>query len=171
MTSILTGTFIYCLQCFDTVSWAAGRHPVCEKLSGGVLAWLSLWNKVHTYIWPSWCHCHSMSLASMKSRLVLPFWYRLTWVVSDKGPLNVCVCVYTVIIILSAIYQIIWPQFSAVCQFRHGQLFVTATSLCWTAANSGHTTTSSIVRHGGTSVRFHTLSSVRLDCRCMLLLR
>ena len=25
-------------------------------------------------------------------RLVLPFWYRLTQVVPDKGPLNVCVC-------------------------------------------------------------------------------
>jgi len=23
----------------------------------------------------------------------LPFWYRLTWVVPDKGPLNGCVCV------------------------------------------------------------------------------
>jgi len=38
---------------------------------------------------------HSLSVASVKSRLVLPFWYRLTWVVLDKGPLNgrVCVCV------------------------------------------------------------------------------
>jgi len=35
-----------------------------------------------------------MSLASVKSRLFLPFWYRLTWVVPEKGPLNVCVCVY-----------------------------------------------------------------------------
>ena len=26
-------------------------------------------------------------------RLVLPFWYRLTPVVPEKGPLNVCVCV------------------------------------------------------------------------------
>jgi len=26
-------------------------------------------------------------------RLVLPFWYRLTWVVLEKGPLNGCVCV------------------------------------------------------------------------------
>ena len=34
-----------------------------------------------------------MSLASVKSRLVLHFWYQLTWVVPDKGPLNVCVCV------------------------------------------------------------------------------
>jgi len=33
------------------------------------------------------------SLASFKSRLVLPFWYRLTRVVPDKGPLNGCVCV------------------------------------------------------------------------------
>jgi len=32
----------------------------------------------------------SLSLASVKSRLVLPFWYRLTWVVPEKGPLNVC---------------------------------------------------------------------------------
>ena len=28
-----------------------------------------------------------------KSRLVLPFWYRLTRIVPDKEPLNVCVCV------------------------------------------------------------------------------
>jgi len=31
---------------------------------------------------------------SSKSRLVLPFWYRLTRVVPDKGPLNGCVCVF-----------------------------------------------------------------------------
>ena len=31
-----------------------------------------------------------LSLASVKSRLVLPLWYRPTWVVLDKGPLNVC---------------------------------------------------------------------------------
>ena len=46
-------------------------------------------------IWPSGCHCHSLSLASGKSRLVLPFWYRLTRVVPDKGPLKGCVCVLT----------------------------------------------------------------------------
>ena len=32
------------------------------------------------------------TLASVKSRLVLPFWYLLTQVVPDKGPLNVRVC-------------------------------------------------------------------------------
>jgi len=58
-----------------------------------VLVWLSVWSEVQTCMWPSWCHCHSLSLASVKSRLVLPFWYQLTRVVLDKRPLNGCVCV------------------------------------------------------------------------------
>ena len=80
------------LQCFDAVGWAAGRAFSCKKLSGGVLTWLSVWSEVQTCTWPSQCHCHSLSLASVKSRLVLPFWYRLTRVVPDKGSLNRCVC-------------------------------------------------------------------------------
>ena len=56
-----------------------------------MLAWLSVWSEVQTCMWPSWCHCHSLSLAPVKSRLVLPFWYWLTRVVPEKGPLNVCV--------------------------------------------------------------------------------
>ena len=70
--------------------WLGGRKGIwpVKKLSGGVLAWLSDWS-----IRPSWCHCHSLTLASVKSRLVLPFWYQFTWVVPDKGPLNGCVCV------------------------------------------------------------------------------
>jgi len=28
-------------------------HPACKKLSGGVLAWLSVCSKVQTCIWPS----------------------------------------------------------------------------------------------------------------------
>ena len=69
-------------------------HPACKNLSGGVLVWLSVCSEVQTCIWSSWCHCHSLSLASVKSRLVLPFWYWLTWVVPEKGPLNGCVCVW-----------------------------------------------------------------------------
>ena len=34
------------------VGWQEG-HPACKKLSGGVLAWLSVWSKVQTGIWPS----------------------------------------------------------------------------------------------------------------------
>jgi len=72
-------------------------HLACKKLSGGVLAWLSVWSEVQTCICPSWCQCHSLSLASVKSRLVLPFWYRLTWVVPEKGPLKGCVRAHTVV--------------------------------------------------------------------------
>jgi len=57
---------------FSALTLLLGRqegHPACKKLSGGVL-----------------------SLASVKSRLVVPFWYWLTRVVPDKGPLNGCVC-------------------------------------------------------------------------------
>jgi len=76
--------------------WLGGRKGIrlVKKLSGEVPAWLSVWNEVQTYTWPSWCHFHSLSLALVKSRLVLRFWYRLTRVVPDKGPLNGCVCVH-----------------------------------------------------------------------------
>ena len=67
-------------------------HPVCKKTEWWV-AGVIVWSKVQTCIWPSCCHCHSLSLASVKSRLVLPFWYRLTWVVPDKRAVKrVCVC-------------------------------------------------------------------------------
>jgi len=41
--------------------WQEG-HPACKKLSGWVVAWLSAWGEVQICIWPSWCHCHSLSL-------------------------------------------------------------------------------------------------------------
>ena len=81
---------------FSALTLLVGRqegHPAFKKLSGGVLVWLSVCSEVQTCTRPSWCHCHSLSLASVKSRLVLPFWYRLTRVDLDKGPLNGCVCV------------------------------------------------------------------------------
>ena len=47
------------------------------------------------------CMVHSLSLASVKSRLVLPFWDRLTRVVWDKWPLNGCVCACVLLLLLS----------------------------------------------------------------------
>jgi len=41
---------------FSAVTLLVGRqegHPACKKLSGGVLAWLSVWSEVQTCIWPS----------------------------------------------------------------------------------------------------------------------
>jgi len=60
-------------------------HLACKKLSGGMLAWLS--EARCSCIWPSWCYCHSLSLAPVNSDftfLVLPYWYWLTRVVLDK---------------------------------------------------------------------------------------
>ena len=101
MQAVATTTLVTCLIywaflwfCNCALTLLVGRqegHLACKKLSGGVLAWLFVWSEVHTCIWPSWCHCHSLSLASVKSRLILPFWYWLTRVVPDKGP-NGCVC-------------------------------------------------------------------------------
>jgi len=46
------------------------------------------------------------SLATVKSRLVSPFRYRLTRVVPEKGPLNGCVCVFIIIVIFVYQYQV-----------------------------------------------------------------
>ena len=84
------------MNAFSALTLLVGRqegHPACKKLSGEVLAWLSVWSKVQNCIWPSWVHCHSLSLASVKSRewlnelfLVLahprcPGWRAINWVV------------------------------------------------------------------------------------------
>ena len=47
-----------------------------------------------------------------KSRLVLPFWYRPTRVVLDKGPLNVCV--YTLVVFKRKPYVYMWSKTSCV---------------------------------------------------------
>ena len=93
---LLSLSLYFVFLAFSALTLLVGRqegHPACKNLSGGVLAWLSVWSEVQTCIRPSWCHCHLLSLASVKSRLVLPFWYRLTLVVLQKGPLNGCMCV------------------------------------------------------------------------------
>ena len=63
------------------VAWQEG-HPACKKTE-----WWGAGVVIHRElcIWPSWCHCHALSLASVKSRLVLPSWYRLNRVVPEKG--------------------------------------------------------------------------------------
>ena len=59
-----------------------------------MLAWLSVWSEVQTCIWPRSCHCHSLSLASVKN----PDWFYLSGTGSPgysrkKGDETVCVCV------------------------------------------------------------------------------
>jgi len=43
-------------RCFSALTLLVGRqegHLACKKLSGWVLAWLSVWSEVQTSIWPS----------------------------------------------------------------------------------------------------------------------
>jgi len=53
------------------VQWQEG-HPASKKLSSGMLVWLCVWVKVQICTWPSWCHCHSLSLAQAN-----PDWFYL----------------------------------------------------------------------------------------------
>jgi len=77
------GVFVYLIIiiytptiAFSALTLLVGRqegHPACKKQSGGLLAWLSVWSEVQTCTRPSGCHCHSLSLAPVKSRLVFTF--------------------------------------------------------------------------------------------------
>ena len=118
-----------------------GIRPV-KKLSGGVLVWLSVWSEVQTCIWPSWCHCHSLS--SVKSRLVLPFWYRLTQVVPDKGPLNGCVCVsywaWCSMTIRFSCLETMYSQFAESVSLMHWSLKMSGIPHCYTGKKLGWNT-------------------------------
>ena len=44
------------LYAFNALTLLVGRqegHTACKKLSGGVLAWFSVWSGMQTCIWPS----------------------------------------------------------------------------------------------------------------------
>ena len=84
---------------FSALTLLVGRqegHPACKKLSGGVLAWLSVWSEVQTCMWPSWCHS-----------------------LTDKGLLNMCMCVYIYIFMYVWMHELCmynhvrFPSFSA----------------------------------------------------------
>ena len=91
-----------CLQCFDTVGWAAGRG---EQWGAGVVIRL-VWG-VHTCIRPTWCHCHSLSLASGKSRLV--FTFPVPAHPGSPGQRAVkCVCVCVTITVTILLPSVLW---------------------------------------------------------------
>jgi len=48
--------YLYPQKAFSTLTLLVGRqegHPACKKLSGEVLAWLSVWSEVQTCVWHS----------------------------------------------------------------------------------------------------------------------
>jgi len=56
MSSLILLYISHILLAFSALMLLVGwqeEHPACKKLSGGVLAWLSVWSDVQTCIWPS----------------------------------------------------------------------------------------------------------------------
>jgi len=59
---VLATFYLLCVSCEDGLNALSGLtllvgrqegHPACKKLSGGLLAWLSVWSEVQTCIWPT----------------------------------------------------------------------------------------------------------------------
>jgi len=83
--------------------WLGGRKGIRRVKNWAVGCW-------HGYLFGARCRlaygpadatATYLSLASLKSCLVLLFWYRLTSVVLDKGPLNgCCFCVVSLLLLL-----------------------------------------------------------------------
>ena len=118
----VVGCFILCFLNYPLLFWrpiafsaltllvgCQEKHPACKKLSDEVLVWWSVWSEVQIVcIWSSWCYCipkTPSSLASFKSRLLLPFWYQLTQVVLEKRLLNRCNSSSSSSV-LAAVYQV-----------------------------------------------------------------
>ena len=53
------------------VGWQEG-HPACKNWVVGCWHCYSVWGEVQICIWPSWCHCHSLSLTPVN-----PDWFYL----------------------------------------------------------------------------------------------
>ena len=93
---------IYCLlrrwnNAFSALTLLVGRqegHPVCKKLSGGVLAWLSVWSELQTCICPSWCHFHScFSKIQIGFTFLVPAYPGTAGSPGKRAIKWVCVCV------------------------------------------------------------------------------
>ena len=84
------------LSAFSALTLLVGQqegHPACKKLSGGVLAWLSVWSEVRRGADLHMAQLMPLPLAvscSSKIQIGFTFWYRLTQVVLEKRPLNGC---------------------------------------------------------------------------------
>ena len=93
--------------------WLGGRkgiRPVKNRVVGCWHGYLS-GARCRLAYGPADANATHCLFASVKSRLVVPLWYRLTRVVPDKGPLNVCVCVSIELQRTDAFFHIVTHQF------------------------------------------------------------
>ena len=85
--------FVYLLGAFSALMLLGGKKGIrpVKKLSGGVLAWLSVWSEVQTCIRPSWCHWHSCF-----GKIQIGFTFLVPVHLGSPGKMavkRVCVCV------------------------------------------------------------------------------
>jgi len=91
------------------VGWQEG-HPACKKTEwwgAGVVVCLEQGADLHVaqlMPLPLTVSCFS------KIQIVFPFWYRLTWVIPKKGPLNVCVCVCWFYLSGTSLLRLSWKR-------------------------------------------------------------
>ena len=90
--------------------WLGGRKGIwpVKKLSGGVLAWLSVWSEAKTCIWSSSCYCHSLSCFS---KIQIGFTFLVLAHAGKPGQRavkRVCVCVPYVVYQISKTFNILF---------------------------------------------------------------
>jgi len=93
--------------------WHQEEHPACKKLSDkvlpvGVVICLERGADCFHMVQLMLLNPKTLSsLASFKSRLILPFWYRCTQVVMEKGPFNRCHSIIIIIIIIVYVFRVV----------------------------------------------------------------
>ena len=109
--SLLTGAAACCFMtsCKTLLVGRPEEHLAYKKLSDEVLAWLYVWREVQmTCIWSSWCHCHPIISASVRSRMVYPASTGLFGLFQTKGRKTVIVLV---VVVLSVYIILMMLQF------------------------------------------------------------
>jgi len=109
-----------CIFAFNALTLLVGRqegHPACKKLEWwgvGLVIYLERCADLHTaqlMPLPLAVSCFS------KSQIDFTFWYRPTWVVLDKGPLNGCMCVCALVVIITSSIKL--PMLAYLCDYYY----------------------------------------------------
>ena len=93
-------------------------HPACKKLSGGVLAWLSVWSEVQT--WPMAQLMPLPLTVSCFSKIQIGFTVLVPAHLGSpgKGPLNGCVYMFENIFL--ALLRRMWGAIARIAPLPHG---------------------------------------------------
>jgi len=86
--------YVYAFSALTLLVGQQEGHPACKNRVVGCWRGYLSGARCRLAYSPADATATHCLLLSVKSRLVLPFWYRLTWVVQDRAVKRVCVCAY-----------------------------------------------------------------------------